>query len=65
MGACDGPAAVVSNVQAPSGYGDDETPAVARDADGHVVAVWESRQHLDPVLGFDHEIHVTRSSDGG
>ena len=60
-----GPAAVVSNVQAPSGYGDDETPAVARDAGGHVVAVWESREHLDPALGFDYEIHVARSSDGG
>ena len=60
-----GPAAVVSHVQAPSGFGEDERPSVARDADGHAIAVWESRESLDPAAGADHEIHVARSSDGG
>jgi hypothetical protein len=60
-----GPAAVISHVVTPSGFGNDESPAVARDAAGHVVAVWESTESIDDDAGTDQEIHVARSSDGG
>ncbi len=53
------------NINGTTDSGTDEIPRIASDGAGNWVAVWDSNESLDGVTGFDYEVFVSTSSDGG
>ncbi len=58
-------AAVVVNSYATVDLHDEFEPQVATDGDGKWVAVWRSGHNLGGTIGFDDDLFVARSTDGG
>ncbi|MCC6697053.1 MAG: exo-alpha-sialidase [Candidatus Hydrogenedentes bacterium] len=53
------------NTNASSDTGEDSSVRVSADGQGTWVAVWESSDYLGNTIGWDYDILVSRSTDGG
>ena len=57
--------AVALNGNAPFDVAPDTNPRIATDGAGVWLAVWQSRDHMEPTIGGDDDIFVARSVDNG